>query len=142
MSDYKTPNEKLITNEEASELNACYKEKQNSGFGKEDDNGFSCSSWYSLEDLEGYINYVKQEALDKGVTVDGIRFYFGVYPENMKDKSKAGQNTLFMCPTMATVQLFKDDDDDDAEGNSKDVPGISAMNYGSTGNPPKNDYGE
>jgi hypothetical protein len=137
MSDYKTPNEKLITTEQAIQLNECYKEKQH-GFGAENDSNFSCSSWYSLEDLEGYINYVKQQALEKKVTVDGIRFYFGVYPASTKDKSKVGQNTLFMCPTKASAEFSKED----GESNSEDIPEISAMNYGSTGNPPKNDFGE
>jgi hypothetical protein len=139
MSDYKTPIDKLITNEQAQELNACYKEKQNDGFGAENDEHFSCSSWYSLEDLEGYINYVKAQAASKKISVDGIRFYFGVYPENTEDKSKIGQNTLFMCPTSASKAFSKEDD---CEGNSDDIPGISAMNYGNTGNPPKNDYGK
>lgn len=137
MSDYKTPNDKLITNEQAAELNACYKAKQNNGFGAENDEDFSCSSWYSLEDLEGYINYVKQEALKKKIPVDGIRFYFGVYPENAEDKSKAGQNTLFMCPTAPSKSFSKDFGD----GNSEDVTEIFAMNYGDGGKPPKNNYG-
>ncbi|WP_053002572.1 hypothetical protein [Kordia jejudonensis] len=131
MSDYKTPNDKLITNEQAAELNACYREKQNEGFGAENDTNFSCSSWYSLEDLEGYINYVKEQALKKKISVDGIRFYFGVYPENAENKSKAGQNTLFMCPTSPSI-----------ESCSKDVTGIHAMNYGDNGNPPQNEYGD
>ncbi|MBC8756468.1 hypothetical protein H2O64_17470 [Kordia sp. YSTF-M3] len=132
MSDYKTPKEKLITNEQAAELNACFKEKQSGRFSaEEDDSNFSCSSWYSLEDLEGYINYVKQQALEKEVTVDGIRFYFGVYPESTDDESKAGQNTLFMCPTTSS-----------RENCSKDITEIPAMNLGDQGNPPQNDYGE
>lgn len=137
MSDYKTPNDKLITNEQAAELNACYKAKQNDGFGAENDGNFACSSWYSLEDLEGYINYVKQEALKKKIPVDGIRFYFGVYPENAEDKSKAGQNTLFMCPTKSCNSFSEDND----EGNSEDVTEISAMNMGDQGNPPQINYG-
>lgn len=137
MSDYKTPKEKLITTEQALQLNECYKEKQY-GFGAENDGNFSCSSWYSLEDLEGYINYVKEQALQQKVNVNGIRFYFGVYPEDMKDKSKLGQNTLFMCPTKASTEFSKED----GKNNSEDITEISAMNYGSTGNPPKNDYGK
>jgi len=149
MSDYKTPNEKLITNKQAAQLNQCYKEKQ-LGLGEEDNENFSCSSWYSLEDLEGYINYVKEQAHECKINVNGIRFYFGVYPEDISDKSKIGQNTLFMCPTTPSKSFSEDkrgneDDDDDGNnnnrGNSEDVIGISAMNYGNTGNPPKNDYG-
>ncbi|MCH2193556.1 hypothetical protein [Kordia sp.] len=141
MSDYKTPKDKLISSEAASELNACFKAKQIEGFGAKNDSNFSCSSWYSLEDLEGYINYVKQEALKQKITVDGIRFYFGVYPESTTDKSKAGQNTMFLCPTKAYSSEEKFGEDNGSD-NSEDVTTIPALNYGSTGNPPKNDYGE
>ncbi len=138
MSDYKTPNDKLITNEQAAELNACYKAKQKDGFGAEsNDDNFACSSWYSLEDLEGYINYVKEQALEKKIPIDGIRFYFGVYPENAEDQSKAGQNTLFMCPTKSNTALFGENN----KGNSEDVTEISPMNYGNEGNPPQINYG-
>lgn len=138
MSDYKTPENRLITKTEAAKLNKCYVEKYHDGLSAKNDSNFSSSSWYSLEDLEGYINYVKEEAKKKEISVDGIRFYFGVYPENNEDKSKVGQNTLFMCPTTSSKGLstYK------IEGNSIDVTEIQAMNYGSTGNPPKNKYGE
>ena len=143
MSDYKTPKDKLISNEQALELNECYKAKQNDGFGAENDDNFSCSSWYSLEDLEGYINYVKEQALENKVNVNGIRFYFGVYPESTSDKSKAGQNTLFMCPTKSSLAFNAEGKSGDDEcNNSEDVTTISAMNYGSGGNPPRNSYGE
>ncbi|WP_420573774.1 hypothetical protein [Kordia sp.] len=143
MSDYKTPNDKLISNEQARALNLSYKDKQKEGFGVEDASSFCCSSWYSLEDLEGYINYVKQEALKQRISVDGIRFYFGVYPESTEDKSKVGRNTLFMCPTKAKLNLnvgeeFGGEGADDSE----DITTISAMNFGDGGNPPQNDYGE
>jgi len=137
MSDYKTPNDKLITNEQAKALNACYIEKQSEGFDiDEDDEKFSASSWFSLEDLEGYIDYVKKQAASKKITVDGIRFYFGVYPEDVK--GKAGQNTLFMSPTTPSNGFSKDD----GSRNSKDITRIFAMNLGDQGNPPKNEYGD
>ncbi|AXG71486.1 hypothetical protein KORDIASMS9_03743 [Kordia sp. SMS9] len=149
MSDYKTPKDKLITNEKASELNKCFKAKQEKVYGATNDSGLCCSSWYSLEDLEGYINYVKEQAKEQEISVDGIRFYFGVYPEDTEDASKAGHNTLFMCPTKPSTTLStsgrstsEEISDDDNSNNSEDVTTISAMNYGNTGNPPKNDYGE
>ncbi|PTX61393.1 hypothetical protein C8N46_10436 [Kordia periserrulae] len=143
MSDYKTPKDKLISSEKALALNANFKAKQKSVLSAENDNNFSCSCWYSLEDLEGYINYVKEQALAQKISVDGIRFYFGVYPDNTEDKTKAGQNTLFMCPTKANTTLTsRDGESTTNNGDSEDVTTISAMNYGSTGNPPRNDYGE
>ncbi|KAB8152323.1 hypothetical protein EZY14_014875 [Kordia sp. TARA_039_SRF] len=142
MSDYKTPKDKLISSEQATALNDNFKAKQKSMYSTENNSNFSCSSWYSLEDLEGYINYVKEQALAQKINVDGIRFYFGVYPENTKDKTKAGQNTLFMCPTKKSVTIAEGRFSEEEGSDSKDITTISAMNYGSTGNPPKNDYGE
>ena len=140
MSDYKTPKDKLINNEQAAALNLCFKDKQKEGFGVEDADSFCCSNWYSLEDLEGYFNYVKEQALAQKINVNGIRFYFGVYPET-EDESKAGRNTLFMCPTKASLAISGEGKSGDAN-NSTDITTISALNYGNTGNPPKNDYGE
>jgi hypothetical protein len=142
MSDYKTPKDKLISSEQATALNDNFKAKQKSMYSTENNSNFSCSSWYSLEDLEGYINYVKEQALAQKINVDGIRFYFGVYPENTEDKTKAGQNTLFMCPTKKSVSIAEGRSSEEEGSDSKDITTISAMNYGSTGNPPKNDYGE
>jgi hypothetical protein len=143
MSDYKTPKDKLISNDQALELNQCFKAKQASGSGAENDSNFACSTWYSLEDLEGYINYVKEQALAQKINVDGIRFYFGAYPESTEDKSKAGQNTIFLCPTKAGLSMDGAERSSDyGSSGSEDVTSIPAMNFGSTGNPPINDYGE
>lgn len=140
MSDYKTPKDKLISSEQAKALNNSFKEKQLKEFGAKNDQSFCCSSWYSLEDLEGYINYVKEQANKQGINVDGIRFYFGIYP---KDDAKAGQNTLFMCPTKANDTLIsRDGESATDDSNSEDVTSISAMNYGEGGKPPINTYGE
>ncbi|MEM6722196.1 MAG: hypothetical protein AAF611_22910 [Bacteroidota bacterium] len=146
MSDYKTPKDKLITNEKALALNNCYKEKHLKEFEVSNDGSFCCSAWYSLEDLQGYINYVKEQAKAQEINVDGIRFYFGVYPEG---DAKEGQNTLFMCPTKSTSATISESgrsrgeevSDDDSGGDSEDVTTISAMNYGNGGNPPVNTYG-
>lgn len=136
MSDYKTPKEKLIDSEKAAALNKTYREKRmamiNRGNGIQD----SCSSWYSLEDLEGYLNYVKEEAKKKNISIDGIRFYFGVYPEDTEDSKMAGKTTLFMCPTKACTTLTRD-----GKGNSEDVTDIPGLNYGNEGNPPQINYG-
>jgi hypothetical protein len=96
--------------------------------------------WYSIETLENYIAYIKQEGVNKGYDIDGIRFYFGKYSNSEKD-GKAGHTTLFLTPTgqkrMLNVRRIKN-----VNTISNDITEISAMNYGGMGSPPKMEYGE
>ena len=55
--------------------------------------------WYSLEELENYIAYAKKASKEKGVEIDGIRIYMGVYPDEEKYLEKAGMTTLFIVPS-------------------------------------------
>ncbi len=58
--------------------------------GKED----SLSSWYSVEELEGFIDTIKQHG------ADGIKFYFAAYPENNAPKPEyAGRQTIVLVAT-------------------------------------------
>lgn len=129
----------LITSEFAKQLNQEYiKERANLKAkinGEEDANAV----WYSLEELENYINYIKEEGESKGIEVTGIRFYFGVYPKNTEEKGKAGKTTIFLTPTKKN----------DVDGvmrmvvmeENADATEIEPMNYGTMGNPPKLEYG-
>ncbi|MCM5664143.1 hypothetical protein [Galbibacter mesophilus] len=51
--------------------------------------------WWTVEDLENYLAFVKQEANQKGYSNLGIRFRLGKYGEGHKN----GSVTLFMQPT-------------------------------------------
>lgn len=130
MSDYKTPKDKLIDAKQAANLSNAYKEQRLSVIESKLGISDHASFWYSLEDLEGYINYAKEQAKSKGITLDGMRIYLGVYPEGYADSSKSGHATVFMCPTEAARNQ-----------NSCDVEGISAFNYGEVGDPPQLTYG-
>jgi hypothetical protein len=49
----------------------------------------SLSAWYSIEDLENFLALVKSKG------GDGIRFYYGVYPEDYAAKPEyAGRQTM------------------------------------------------
>src|SRR5690606_32961524 len=53
--------------------------------------------WWSLEEIEEYIDYVKSEAKDKGYKNLGLRFYLGHYGK-VKSKHEE-QTTMFIAPT-------------------------------------------
>jgi hypothetical protein len=54
----------------------------------------SLSAWYSVEELEGFIDTIKQHG------ADGIKLYFGAYPENNAPKPEyAGLQTLVLVAT-------------------------------------------
>jgi hypothetical protein len=64
--------------------------------GKED----SLSAWYSVEELEEFIDNIKQHG------ADGIKFYFAAYPENHAPKPEyAGRQTIVMVATKSKETL-------------------------------------
>ncbi|WP_406843516.1 hypothetical protein [Flavobacterium soyae] len=130
----------LITKEFAKQLNVNYNNKKAASLTgkaakKEDANAI----WYSLEALESYIHYIKTNGAKDGYNVDGIRFYFGVYPDDEQHGDKAGLTTLFLVPTgkkvennTAKVQSFAMVQ----ESAPADIQTLEPMNYGNIGRPP------
>lgn len=131
----------LITKEFAKQLNVNYNSKKAASLTtgkaakKEDANAI----WYSLEALESYIYYINTNGAKDGYNVDGIRFYFGVYPDDEKHGEKAGLTTLFLVPTgkkiennTAKIQGFTMLQ----EAQSSDIQSLEPMNYGNIGRPP------
>lgn len=126
----------LITVEKAKQLN------QNFNLLRLTANEDANAVWYSLEELQNYINYIKDQGNQKGYIVDGIRFYLGVYPPN-EPNGRAGLTTIFLSPTGQLVQtngvkisLMAQ------QTGSDDITVIQPLNFGSMGNPPKMNYGE
>jgi hypothetical protein len=130
----------LISADKAKELNQNFISKRgdlhDKALGREDANAV----WYSLEELENYIEYIKSTGAENGYIVDGIRFYFGVYSED-EEKDKAGYTTLFLSPTGKNAGQISKLTDPEEEGNSQDLVTIEPLNFGSMGNPPKKVYG-
>ncbi|MDG4715409.1 hypothetical protein [Winogradskyella marincola] len=95
------------------------------------------SSWYSIEEIESYIAYAKQQAGSLGYTLDGLRLYAGAYPDT---KEGPGLMTMFFVPTgsqnvsegsiMPTAQ----------GGGSNDLKGADGLNIGQHGFPPSANY--
>ncbi len=129
----------LITKEFARQLNVNYNNKRASLTAKKAQKEDANAIWYSLEELENYIHYIKTNGAKDGYSVDGIRFYFGVYPDDEKHGEKAGLTTLFLVPTgkkiennTAKVQSFALVQ----EAPSSDIQSLDPMNYGNIGRPP------
>lgn len=140
---YEKPTQ-LISNEMASEMHKTYNSKalrsKSTDSIKEDANAV----WYSVEELERYINYIKEEGINKGYAVDGIRLYLGRYPDDPKYAEKAGMTTIFLSPTGTKTDMQKSGmlnvSTNLQEEPHYDITDLSVMNYGSMGNPPKMTY--
>jgi len=78
-------------------------------------------AFYTVEELEEFLSYVKEESKKQGITNPGIRIYFGAYDDDTSNKA-----TVFLAPTMS--------DDKNSENNYL----IESLNYGQGGWPPKN----
>ncbi|MFK5957501.1 MAG: hypothetical protein QM495_01385 [Lutibacter sp.] len=136
----------LITPLEAKELNQQFVKtrskdlnrivKKESGNPKKED---AISSWFSLEELENYIAYVKEEGTKKGITVNGLRVYFGAYSNNVKKQDKKDLSTVFFAPTMAKPATLQKSSSLEVEGSS-DIESIDALNGGTFGDPPSKEY--
>lgn len=52
--------------------------------------------WYSLDELQEYLDYVREKSKEQGIEKPGIRFYLGAYPTT---REKKGYSTMFLSPT-------------------------------------------
>lgn len=95
--------------------------------------------WFSLDSLEQYIRYVRQESKVRGLEDLGLRIFYAAYPKDGKGQwPDPGFSTVILVPThgkpqigngffpMAPVQLGS--------------AGIRAFNYGNGGQPPNATY--
>ncbi|AEH02133.1 hypothetical protein [Lacinutrix sp. 5H-3-7-4] len=104
----------IITATEAQELNDNWtnlRASANRTAAGQDDNR---SSWYSLEDMENFLQLIK----DENPTVNGVRFYLGV--ETTKQDPQ-GLTTIFMVPT------------EEKNGENADIRDANGMDRGSVG---------
>jgi len=99
----------------------------------------SLSSWFSLEELENYIAYVKEAGEKKGIDINGLRVYFGAYGKNIKNPAKNNFSTVFFVPTILKKQVNQKSVTT-VVSDSSDVEGIDGLNFGGTGNPPSASY--
>lgn len=77
--------------------------------------------WFSIEELESFIAYVKQKTTEQNLQQPGVRIYFGAYPNEMGQNS---YSTVFLAPTNLT------------NGRNKNNYNIDPLNHGTGGMPP------
>ncbi|SHF87785.1 hypothetical protein SAMN05444483_10371 [Salegentibacter echinorum] len=91
--------------------------------------------WYSLDELQEYLDYVREKSKEQDVEKPGIRFYLGAYP---KTKGKRSYTTMFLSPTKEKSRKLRKlnykNDGDDNENNYD----IEPMNIIQGGEPPRN----
>lgn len=133
----------LITKEFAKVLNDNYNKTRypliKNLIKKEDANAI----WFSIEELENYIAYAKEEAAKQKFQMDGIRFHFGSYPEDKLYAEKAGLTTIFLAPTgkkIKTNTTTKEQNLVQKSTLNEETLSIAPLNYGSIGNPPPVPY--
>lgn len=129
---------KCISVKEAKELQKNYVDKIEKTLKKE----LGCEEcrefWWSLEEIEEYIDYVKSEAKDKGYNNLGLRFYLGHYGK--KTKEHDDQMTMFIAPTGSKEKLTPIKGKTVGAALAKtdeNIMDIDAYNRGTAGQPPK-----
>lgn len=100
--------------------------------------------WFSVEELENYIHYIKTKGQKTGYDVTGVRIYFGVYPEEKKYNEKAGLMTVFLTATGKKTKKLSTEGFETLsltlDNSEADIESIEPMNYGSIGRPPALNY--
>lgn len=130
---------KRITSKEAKELNQNFVETRSKAIKKAIGKNDNLSTWFSIDELKKFINDVEQEGKDQGITVNGIRVYFGAYPKDDKEKKKENMSTVFMVPTKPHAGSMQKDGGEGDEGGN-DIENLGGFNLGSNGFPPDAEY--
>lgn len=94
------------------------------------------SSWYSIEEIESYIAYAKEQADSLGYTLDGLRLYAGAYPDT---KEGPGLMTMFFVPT-GSKNVSEGSMLPTLQGGGNDIGDADGLNRGSKGDPPSANY--
>lgn len=146
---YEDPKQ-LIDKNLAIEFNSNYNLKMGQLLNDTSEYAHANAVWYSIEELENYINYVKTEGSKKGYEVNGIRMYLGVYPNKVEYGKKKGLTTIFLTPTGNKIELEKgsllgvasvaQESKTATSTDEKDIDDISPLNFGTMGHPPKMVY--
>lgn len=87
--------------------------------------------WYSLAELEEYIEFVKKKSEEQGARNPGLRIYLGAYPAQDQKKSLS---TIFITPTFDESSTKSGEETDEVHLNNYS---IDPMNDSQNGWPPR-----
>lgn len=87
---------KCISVEKARALQIKWKESRARNIDLEQGYQDTREFWYSVAEIQEYLNYVKARSAEQGIKNPGIRIYFGAYPKSSTRKSYA---TVFLAAT-------------------------------------------
>jgi hypothetical protein len=130
----------IITSKQASVLDAAYNLKHriisDSLYKHSTNGGDNRSSWWSIEAIQGFINYAENQAGELGYKMDGLRVYLGAHPNV---NGQTGLTTMFIVPT-GTKRLSQGSVFPFMQGGGFDIPGGDGLNMGKDGVPPSANY--
>lgn len=140
----------LIDKNLAIKLNSNYNLKMGQLLNDTSEYAHANAVWYSIEELENYINYVKTQGATKGYKVNGIRMYLGTYPNENEYGKKKGMTTIFLTPTgnkievekgnFLDIDLVAQESTTTSSTDENDIDEINPLNFGTMGHPPKMVY--
>lgn len=87
--------------------------------------------WYSLDELQEYLDYVREKSKEQGVEKPGIRVYMGAYPQTNDKKS---YSTIFLAPTKEKSGNSEEETTEDVDENNYE---IEPLNDSQGGWPPR-----
>ncbi|MBZ9729162.1 hypothetical protein LB467_05640 [Salegentibacter sp. JZCK2] len=87
--------------------------------------------WYSLDELQEYLDYVREKSKEQKVKKPGIRIYLGAYPQTNDKKSFS---TIFLAPTKEKSGNSDLETEEDGDENNYE---IEPLNDSTSGHPPK-----
>ncbi|MFD2823771.1 hypothetical protein ACFS5M_08825 [Lacinutrix iliipiscaria] len=93
------------------------------------------SSWWSLDDLEGFIKHAKKQADTLKYDLNGFRMYLGAHADSGKE---VGYTTIFIVPT--GVPSLSEGGLGDLKVGNGDIPKADGLNGGDPGEPPSVNY--
>lgn len=136
--------EKLIDKNLMAQLDANYAEKNYQIINKTRPEGSPDSKeyWYSIEELEGYIAFVKKEAANKDYKIVGMKIKMGQYPEKEPfdprlNPKYLGYQAVYLVPTGLPSKATDEKSAavKDSLDRGREIDGIAGMDLSWT-NPP------
>lgn len=121
---------KCITVEKARELQKVWKATRGKEIERAQKYEDTREFFYTVDELQEYLDFVKEKSSEQGVENPGIRIYFGAHAGNGSQRS---YSTIFLSPTIGATGSSESAEDGIDENNYL----IEPLNTATGGFPPK-----